>query len=65
MDVLNLLAGYRQEWMETGAWAHEKEKLLAPATQPSALSIIQGRAVGVTNQFITFWAELPQHGHSS
>ena len=40
-------------------WAHNKLKV-APATQPRALSIVQGRAVGVTNYILggiaTTWA---------
>ncbi|KAL2224162.1 UNVERIFIED_CONTAM: Photosystem I chlorophyll a apoprotein A1 [Sesamum indicum] len=52
--------GYWQELIESIVWAHNKLKV-APATQPRALSIVQGRAVGVP----TFWVELPQHGRSS
>ncbi|KAJ3667337.1 hypothetical protein LUZ60_018430 [Juncus effusus] len=37
--------GYWQELIESIVWAHNKLKV-APATQPRALSIIQGRAVG-------------------
>ncbi|GJS04739.1 photosystem I P700 apoprotein A1, partial [Tanacetum coccineum] len=39
--------GYWQELIESIVWAHNKLKV-APATQPRALSIVQGRAVGVT-----------------
>ncbi|KAF6988914.1 LOW QUALITY PROTEIN: hypothetical protein CFC21_006338 [Triticum aestivum] len=38
---------YRQELIESIVWAHNKFKV-SPATQPRALSIIQGHAVGVT-----------------
>ncbi|CAN6440831.1 unnamed protein product [Victoria cruziana] len=38
--------GYWQELIESIIWAHNKLKV-APATQPRALSIIQGRVVGV------------------
>ncbi|TXG60900.1 hypothetical protein EZV62_012263 [Acer yangbiense] len=37
--------GYWQELIESIVWAHNKLKV-APATQPRALSIVQGRAVG-------------------
>ncbi|CAN4101496.1 unnamed protein product [Withania somnifera] len=51
--------GYWQELIESIIWAHNKLKV-APATQPSALSIIQGRAVGVTHYLLggisTTWA---------
>ncbi|KAL5643027.1 hypothetical protein ACJX0J_004143 [Zea mays] len=50
--------GYWQELIESIVWAHNKLKV-APATQPRALSIIQGRAVGVTHYLL---GELPQHG---
>ncbi|XP_074570558.1 photosystem I P700 chlorophyll a apoprotein A1-like, partial [Curcuma longa] len=40
--------GYWQELIESIVWAHNKLKV-APATQPRALSIVQGRAVGVTH----------------
>ncbi|KAG5570940.1 hypothetical protein H5410_060706 [Solanum commersonii] len=40
--------GYWQELIESIVWAHNKLKF-APATQPIALSIIQGRVVGVTH----------------
>ncbi|THU42504.1 hypothetical protein C4D60_Mb00t05230 [Musa balbisiana] len=53
--------GYWQELIESIVWAHNKLKV-APATQPRALSIVQGRAVGVTHYLLV---ELPQHGHSS
>ncbi|CAI0458001.1 unnamed protein product, partial [Linum tenue] len=45
--------------IESIVWAHNKLKV-APATQPRALSIIQGRAVGVTHYLLggiaTTWA---------
>ena len=55
--------GYWQELIESIVWAHNKLKI-APATQPRALSIIQGRAegraVGVTHYLLggiaTTWA---------
>ncbi|KAJ1681928.1 hypothetical protein LUZ63_022851 [Rhynchospora breviuscula] len=51
--------GYWQELIESIVWAHNKLKV-APATQPRALSIIQGRAVGVTLYLLggiaTTWA---------
>jgi photosystem I P700 chlorophyll a apoprotein A1 len=51
--------GYWQELIESIVWAHSKLKL-APAIQPRALSIIQGRAVGVTHYLlggiVTTWA---------
>ncbi|CAN1201795.1 Photosystem I P700 chlorophyll a apoprotein A1 [Linum perenne] len=51
--------GYWQELIESIVWAHNKLKV-APATQPRALSIIQGRAVGVTHYLLggiaTTWA---------
>ena len=51
--------GYRQELIESIVWAHNKLKV-APVTQPRALSIIQGRAVGVTHYLLggiaTTWA---------
>ena len=51
--------GYWQELIESIVWAHSKLKL-APAIQPRALSIIQGRAVGVTHYLLggiaTTWA---------
>jgi photosystem I P700 chlorophyll a apoprotein A1 len=37
--------GYWQELIESIVWAHNKLKV-APAIQPRALSITQGRAVG-------------------
>ncbi|XBJ16343.1 hypothetical protein VPH35_008005 [Triticum aestivum] len=43
--------GYWQELIEFIIWAHNKFKV-APATQPRALSIIQGRAVGVTHYLL-------------
>ncbi|WMV55036.1 hypothetical protein MTR67_048421 [Solanum verrucosum] len=51
--------GYWQELIESIVWAHNKLKV-APATQPRALSIIQGRVVGVTYYLLggiaTTWA---------
>ncbi|KAB1200002.1 hypothetical protein CJ030_MR0G008653 [Morella rubra] len=51
--------GYWQELIESLVWAHNKLKV-APATQPRALSIVQGRAVGVTDYLLggiaTTWA---------
>ncbi|KAI5084066.1 hypothetical protein GOP47_0000235 [Adiantum capillus-veneris] len=51
--------GYWQELIESIVWAHNKLKV-APVTQPRALSIIQGRAVGVTHYLLggiaTTWA---------
>ena len=51
--------GYWQELIESIVWAHSKLKL-APAIQPRALSIIQGRAVGVAHYLLggiaTTWA---------
>ncbi|CAL5180172.1 unnamed protein product [Lathyrus oleraceus] len=53
--------GYWQELIESIVWAHNKLKV-APATQPRALSIVQGRAVGVTHYLLggiaTTWAIL-------
>ncbi|GJR83196.1 retrovirus-related pol polyprotein from transposon TNT 1-94 [Tanacetum coccineum] len=47
------------ELIESIVWAHNKLKV-APATQPRALSIVQGRAVGVTHYLLggiaTTWA---------
>ena len=43
--------GYWQELIESIVWAHNKLKV-APTTQPRALSIIQGRAVGVTHYIL-------------
>merc|ERR1712118_545412 len=40
--------GYWQELIESIVWAHNKLKV-APAIQPRALSITQGRAVGVSH----------------
>ncbi|KAJ8433185.1 hypothetical protein Cgig2_025576 [Carnegiea gigantea] len=49
----------QQELIESIVWAHNKLKV-APATQPRALSIVQGRAVGVTHYLLggiaTTWA---------
>ncbi|WMV59125.1 hypothetical protein MTR67_052510 [Solanum verrucosum] len=51
--------GYWQELIESIVWAHNKLKV-APATQPRALSIIQGPTVGVTHYLLggiaTTWA---------
>jgi len=43
--------GYWQELIESIVWAHNKLKV-APAIQPRALSITQGRAVGVTHYLL-------------
>ncbi|MGQ9864684.1 MAG: photosystem I core protein PsaA [Pseudanabaenaceae cyanobacterium] len=51
--------GYWQELIESIVWAHNKLKV-APAIQPRALSIIQGRAVGLAHYLlggiVTTWA---------
>jgi len=51
--------GYWQELIESIVWAHNKLNL-GPAIQPRALSIIQGRAVGVAHyllgSIVTTWA---------
>jgi photosystem I P700 chlorophyll a apoprotein A1 len=51
--------GYWQELIESIVWAHNKLRV-APAIQPRALSIIQGRAVGVAHYLlggiVTIWA---------
>jgi len=51
--------GYWQELIESILWAHNKLKF-APAIQPRALSITQGRAVGMTQYLLggigTTWA---------
>ncbi|KAI3885915.1 hypothetical protein MKX03_003002 [Papaver bracteatum] len=51
--------GYWKELIESIVWAHNKLKF-APATQPRALSIVQGRVVGVTHYLLggiaTTWA---------
>ena len=51
--------GYWQELIESIVWAHSKLKL-TPAIQPRALSIIQGRAVGLAHYLLggiaTTWA---------
>uniref|UniRef100_A0A251SR83 Putative photosystem I PsaA/PsaB n=1 Tax=Helianthus annuus TaxID=4232 RepID=A0A251SR83_HELAN len=56
---LFFLGAYFQELIESIVWAHNKLKV-APATQPRALSIVQGRAVGVTHYLLggiaTTWA---------
>jgi photosystem I P700 chlorophyll a apoprotein A1 len=43
--------GYWQELIESILWAHNKLKL-APSIQPRALSITQGRAVGVAHYLL-------------
>jgi photosystem I P700 chlorophyll a apoprotein A1 len=51
--------GYWQELIESIVWAHNKLKI-TPAIQPQALSITQGRAVGVAHYLlggiVTTWA---------
>ncbi|MEG4353584.1 photosystem I core protein PsaA [Microcoleus sp. LAD1_D5] len=51
--------GYWQELIESIVWAHNKLKV-GPSIQPRALSIIQGRAVGVAHYLlggiVTTWA---------
>ncbi len=51
--------GYWQELIESIVWAHNKLNF-APAIQPRALSIIQGRAVGAAHflfgAIVTIWA---------
>jgi photosystem I P700 chlorophyll a apoprotein A1 len=51
--------GYWQELIESIVWAHNKLKV-APSIQPRALSITQGRAVGVAHYLlggiVTTWA---------
>ena len=51
--------GYWQELIESIIWAH-KVVVAAPAIYPRALSIIQGRAVGVAHYLlggiVTTWA---------
>jgi photosystem I P700 chlorophyll a apoprotein A1 len=51
--------GYWQELIESIVWAHNKLRI-TPAIQPRALSIIQGRAVGVAHYLlggiVTTWA---------
>jgi photosystem I P700 chlorophyll a apoprotein A1 len=51
--------GYWQELIESIVWAHSKLKV-APAIQPRALSITQGRAVGVAHYLlggiVTTWS---------
>nr|QIB71390.1 photosystem I P700 apoprotein A1 [Selaginella tamariscina] len=51
--------GYWQELIESIVWAHNKSRV-APAIQPRALSIVQGRAVGVAHYLLggiaTTWA---------
>jgi photosystem I P700 chlorophyll a apoprotein A1 len=43
--------GYWQELIESIVWAHNKLKV-APGIQPRALSITQGRAVGLTHYLL-------------
>ena len=43
--------GYWQELIESIVWAHNKLRV-APGIQPRALSIIQGRAVGVAHYLL-------------
>ena len=56
--------GYWQELIESIVWAHNKLKV-APAIQPRALSIIQGRAGGVAHYLLggiaTTWAFFHAH----
>ncbi|MFN6541511.1 MAG: photosystem I core protein PsaA [Nostoc sp. EkiNYC01] len=56
--------GYWQELIESIVWAHNKLKV-APAIQPRALSIVQGRAVGVAHYLLggiaTTWAFFHAH----
>ncbi|WP_088242450.1 photosystem I core protein PsaA [Calothrix rhizosoleniae] len=56
--------GYWQELIESIVWAHNKLKV-APAIQPRALSIIQGRAVGVAHYLlggiVVTWAFFHAH----
>jgi photosystem I P700 chlorophyll a apoprotein A1 len=56
--------GYWQELIESIVWAHNKLRV-APAIQPRALSIIQGRAVGVAHYLLggiaTTWAFFHAH----
>jgi len=51
--------GYWQELIESIVWAHNKLKII-PTIQPRALSITQGRAVGVAHYLlggiVTTWA---------
>ena len=42
---------FKQELIESITWAHNKLKV-APAIQPRALSITQGRAVGVAHYLL-------------
>ncbi|KAG4109452.1 hypothetical protein ERO13_1Z049780v2, partial [Gossypium hirsutum] len=48
---LLFLGAHFQELIESIVWAHNKVKV-APATQPRAFSIVQGRAVGVTHYLL-------------
>jgi len=56
--------GYWQELIESIVWAHNKLKV-APSIQPRALSIIQGRAVGVAHYLlggiVTTWTFFHAH----
>jgi photosystem I P700 chlorophyll a apoprotein A1 len=51
--------GYWQELIESIIWAHNKLKV-SLAIQPRALSIVQGRAIGVAHYLlggiVTTWA---------
>jgi len=51
--------GYWQELIESIVWAHSKLKI-APAIQPRAMSITQGRAVGLGHYLlggiVTSWS---------
>ena len=51
--------GYWQELIESIVWAHEKVSVM-PVIQPRALSITQGRAVGLAHYLLggigTTWA---------
>jgi photosystem I P700 chlorophyll a apoprotein A1 len=50
--------GYWQELIESIVWAHNKLNF-APAIQPRALSITQGRAVGLAHYLIRwYWNNL-------
>ncbi|KAJ8422030.1 LOW QUALITY PROTEIN: hypothetical protein Cgig2_012542 [Carnegiea gigantea] len=58
-SLMFLFSGRDYELIESIVWAHNKLKV-APATQLRALSIVQGRAVGVTHYLLgaiaTTWA---------
>lgn len=59
--------GYWQELIESIVWAHNKLKV-APNIQPRALSITQGRAVGVAHYLLggiaTTWSFFLAHCES-